>query len=137
MFGNRWIQLKWPDAVLTEAERTDAISMPYLELLALVIALRTWANLLSGKRVLIESDCQPVVEAVNRAWAGNEGMADLICEIADVSIRYSCQIRAKHLPGITNTIPDLLSRNQAAQSRLAQPSLNLHSDLPRLSSTTH
>ena len=100
-------------------------------------AMRTWAWLLGGRKVLIESDCQPVVEAINGAWAGNEDMADLICEIADISIRHSCQIRSKHLPGVTNTIPDLLSRNQASECYLVQPTLNLHPDTPIMDSKMH
>ena len=111
--------------------------MPYLEMLALIVALRTWAALLKRKKVVMESDCQPVVEAVNRAWAGNESMADLICELTDISIRFNCQLRAKHLPGVTNVLPDLLSRNQASECRLVRPSLNAQPDQPILTASEH
>ena len=117
------MQWEWSQDVLTRARGAKAESMPFFELFALVTSANTRGHLWRGRKILIDTDCLPVAHAVNRAWTRSDSMEYLIRELADTSIRNSFQIKARHIPGITNTIPDLLSRDQQAQARALKPEL--------------
>jgi hypothetical protein len=62
-FGNRWIEAKWTTAQYNRACNADpndtskkVRSMPFLELLDVVIAAATWGPLWAGKRIHFWSD---------------------------------------------------------------------------------
>jgi len=63
-YGDRWFAGRWSAAQLARAQRGKRISMPFLELHALVQAAATWGHLWRGKKITFRSDCLPVVLAI-------------------------------------------------------------------------
>jgi hypothetical protein len=93
------------------------------ELLAIVVACRVWGHLLSTKRVLIECDNLGVVYSVNNGTSKNPPIMSLIRDLFFVSSHFSFDIKLKHLPGILNVGPDLLSRLKIEEFRRKFPDM--------------
>jgi hypothetical protein len=87
-----------------------ALSMPLLELYALVLAVHTWRRELAGKPVRFRCDALAAVNAVNRGRSGVRGMAALLRVLVSVTARYEIFLAVDHIPGAQNEWADLLSR---------------------------
>jgi hypothetical protein len=81
-----------------------------LELLGIVVALKVWGYKLRGKRMLVKCDNQTSVAVVNSGRAKDKFLQDCLRELAYISAIGEFEIRAVHIPGVQNRIPDLLSR---------------------------
>ena len=101
----------WPDDILEAAKRSFAVSMPWLETLAVVMAARAWASRWAGQRVRMLVDCKPAVLAINRNYSSNKEMLRLLRNLNAVSIAQTFVVRADRVAGIFNTLADPLSRN--------------------------
>lgn len=56
----------WTATELQLAQRNSRMSMPFLELLAAVLAVYLWRKELSKSAVDLQLDCKPVVDAINK-----------------------------------------------------------------------
>ena len=114
-FGARWIKGRWSSAQLAVARnhsRGDKVSMPYLELLALLLAVATWAPLWANTRITLRIDCMPVVQAVERRASSIPRSMALIRLLHTLCARHSCDVRPVHVAGVLNVSADALSRDQ-------------------------
>ena len=114
----------WEAKELAAAQRHARISMPYLELLALVHSLNIWSGELSGKALIVNCDCMPVVQAVNRGRSFDPGMMNLLRTLTYITCTNNIYIHCQHIAGITNIHADLLSRSISDQEFLQQPQWN-------------
>ena len=112
VFGKHWFAGAWPTELTALARRAKTNSMPFLELAAIVLALTTWGNKLRLMNVELSSDCQPMVEAVNRSYSPQPQILQLLRAITIITLKHNFTLKLKHIPGVTNRAPDLLSRNQ-------------------------
>ncbi len=87
-------------------------SMPYLELLALVMAAATWGGDWKGMRIIFYNDCEPVVAAVNKGTSKSPLLMGLIRSLHFVAARHQFECKLVHIAGVTNVNADLLSRAQ-------------------------
>ncbi len=69
----------------TQAQRATTLSMLYLEVLAIAIALNTWAPYLSRKRVTIYSDRLLVIMALKQCLSRTEGVLSIIRATISIS----------------------------------------------------
>ena len=76
----------------------------------MVIALKLWGHLLEGKKFIMKCDNVTTVSVVNSGRAKEPFLQSCAREIAFVASKHQFEVRAEHLPGIHNVLPDLLSR---------------------------
>ena len=81
-----------------------------LELLAVVVAVKLWKDEIAGQRVLIYCDNEPSVCAINSGRASQDFTAAGLRELWLTCSLYQIELRAVHLPGCDNRLPDFLSR---------------------------
>jgi hypothetical protein len=112
VFGDLWISELWSERQLEAATRDEKVSAPYLELLAVATAVHTWAPLLTGRRLIVTSDCQPMVAALNRGISHNAAIADLLRFTVQCCVDNCFEMRAVWIAGSVNKEADLLSRDQ-------------------------
>jgi hypothetical protein len=55
-FGDHWFSYQWSETDKGSATINDGLSMPYLELLAIVIAISTWSKQLANMQIIIHCD---------------------------------------------------------------------------------
>lgn len=127
-WGSRWFEGTWSPAVWGEAMRDRSHrSMPFCELYALVVAASLWGKEWTGKKVIFLCDCQPVVRAVHKGSSKSESVMHLLRVLCDIACRHRFDYRVEHIAGVTNTVPDLLSRYGDCQEfRAACPNASPH-----------
>jgi hypothetical protein len=110
--GLRYMSVPWSPEQLAVAARAERVSMPYLELFAIVAAAAAWSGQWRGQRVSMHTDCQAAAAAANRGTARHPAMADLARTLHFICARSECEVRVVFVRGITNMRADLLSRLQ-------------------------
>lgn len=141
-FQGRWIAGAWSPQDLAAAKRTETLSMPFLEMRALVLAAATWGHLWRGKKIIFRCDCQPVVQAFADRSSRTPSQMHQMRTFDRLAAVHGFDYRMEHIVGVTNTIADELSRHGASvQFRalcprarkeadpLVQPPLPTQSDL--------
>ena len=94
------------------AKRTKRLSMPYLELAAIVIALCSFGIELSNKRIIVLCDCLHVVHALNSLSSPNEPLIDLVRGVVVWCMDNNMSVKLKHIATNDNCLADPISRNQ-------------------------
>ena len=119
--GTQWFQRRWTDEQEAAARDSDMArdSMPWKELYAIVAAAATWGPLWSRQRVLFWTDCQPVVQALDKGASRTRRMMQLIRALHFYAARHSFSYWLQHIAGADNAIADELSRVHDA-SQLSQ-----------------
>ena len=92
------------------ATRVKALSISALELLAVVVACRLWGHLFSRQKLVIKCDNEGVCQAVNSGRARAPFLQAALRNLWYTEAINNFTIRCVHIPGINNTIPDMLSR---------------------------
>jgi hypothetical protein len=107
-----WLSAPFSIDDLASAQRENALSLPYLEMLAAQRAVLMLTDVSSPEPRLVRlmSDCLPVVQAVNSGYCQTEGMAVLLREMADWCVAHRVYIYAQHLSSEDNRLADMLSR---------------------------
>ena len=106
VFGNECFHTAFPDHIIEDTDYHIHVK----EILAIIVSLRLWASQLKGYHLLIQSDNETSVQAINsrhsRSPLLQQGLRILwlICATRDLDLR------AEHLPGFLNPYADLLSR---------------------------
>lgn len=92
------------------AHITEGASIAILELWALIISIKLWGPKLRGKVVKIYCDNQAVAELIMTGRAKDLKLQQGLREVCFLAARFEIEIRAEHIAGSLNRIPDLLSR---------------------------
>lgn len=115
-FQGQWFAGEWSPEALAAARRKKRLSMPYLELLALVLAASSWGKFWRGKKITFLCDCKGVVDAITGQRSASAAQMHLLRQLTLIACRDGFDFRARHIPGVTNTIADALSRSGADQA---------------------
>ena len=128
----RWLASAWSPSQLEAAYRTSRLSMPYLEMLAVVIALSSWASRIANSRVALHCDCQPVVNALrpHRYTSPDPYIMSCIRTILFVTAQHNIQLIITHIAGVDNALADSLSRAQFDLFRQRCPGAQSSADTP-------
>ena len=94
----------FPDFIVQQAH-----IIAHLELLMFIVALKAWPYLVSNTKFVAHLDNMVAVSAINTRCSKDPFINAGLREIAFLSALHNFEVRAQHIPGITNTIPDLLS----------------------------
>ena len=100
--GKQYIKLTFP-------EELQGQNIAYLELLAIIIMVKTWIHEFKGKSVVFNCDNEAVVSVLNTGRARDARLQDYLRELTFVAAG-NFEFGAVHLMGKINTLPDLLSR---------------------------
>lgn len=95
----------FPEAIARQGLHINA-----LELLTLTVALKLWGSTLIGKRILVFCDNMASVQVLNSGASRDPFSQACLKEVCWFAARYQFEVRRKHLPGVSNRLPDLLSR---------------------------
>ena len=115
IFGAKWLQGHWHDSLRDENITTK-------ELFPIVLVMEVWGHELSNKRVLFHTDNEAVATIINKQTCRNPTTMVLVRRFVVSALKNNVVFRAKHIPGKTNTIADLISRFQ--NPRALAPWLN-------------
>lgn len=82
----------------------------YKEICAVFHAFDKWAHLWVGKRVIIHTDSVVTKCVLNKGWCKNSYVNRLLRVLAFRCARLHISLKAIHIPGVLNVIPDTISR---------------------------
>ena len=85
------------------------------EMLAVLVAVRLWGSRLRGLKIQIYCDNEPAVKVINSGRTKDKFLGSCIRELWLEVSKYNFQLRAVHLPGEENRVPDWLSRWNCGQ----------------------
>ena len=105
--GGRWGDLVYK---LSIPLGMDGLGIVQLEMLNIYLALRVWAPQWKGKNVKIECDNQAVVSVIKQGKTRDIVLAAYARNISMLSSLFDIELTLIHLPGVANTVADLLSR---------------------------
>ena len=88
-----------------------------LELWAVYVALQQWKGKFRGQYFWIHVDNEAVATVLNTGASRNTELQDLLREIAYIAATNEFIIKAKHISGVSNRVPDWLSRWGEAPAR--------------------
>ena len=101
--GKEYFRGRFPQAWKTR-------NIAELEIRAVIVALKVWAHKLTGQYFWVHVDNEAVATVINSGAARDEVLQNALREIAMIAAKYEFIIKAKHISGISNRIPDWLSR---------------------------
>ena len=81
-----------------------------LELLTIVVSLRRWGKYMIGKRILVFCDNEAAVQILNSGHTRDAFMQKILREICFYAANLQFEVKAKHISGENNRLPDYLSR---------------------------
>jgi hypothetical protein len=120
-WGAKWVHGRWSPEQLAAAKRKDTLSMPYLELLSVALALCTWGPLLTRQKLTIECDADTAVKALQGRSCADPALMHLIRTILWLAATHQFALRCIHISGKKNVAADLLSRGNVQAFRAAFP----------------
>ena len=82
----------------------------HLEMLAVLIGVRIWGKYCVGMKVQIFCDNEAVVQVINSSRTKDIFLGSCLRELWLEVARHGFELRAVHLPGVENRVPDWLSR---------------------------
>ena len=102
-YQNQYFRAKFPNNM-----RTQNIAL--LELLAVMVALKIWGETLRGQYFWIHVDNDAVASILNSEASRDVQLQNTLREIALIAAKNQFVIKARHISGVSNRIPDWLSR---------------------------
>ena len=75
-----------------------------------MVGLKIWAKQLKGKYFWVLVDNEAVATILNTGNSKEPELQNTLREIAFIAAQHQFVIKARHLPGIQNRIPDWLSQ---------------------------
>lgn len=107
VLGSEWCAGEWPqswwDAGLCR-------NLALLELFPIVVAVEIWGSFLSNKRVCFFSDNMAVVHCISKLSSSSLPVLALLRHLVLRCLQHNIWFRARHVPGVDNSIADSLSR---------------------------
>ena len=90
--------------------KDQSLRIHHLEMLAVLVGVRMWGEYCTGMKVQIYCDNEAVVTVINSSKTKDAFLATCIRELWLEVARKGFELRAIHLPGEENRVPDWLSR---------------------------
>ena len=95
IFRSHYIYARWPIGFFKQ--RQPSIALP--ELLAVMIAVDTWSDIMSGIQILVRSDNETVVHCLNKGSSKCKWCMALIHYLTLICLRFQIHLVALHIPG--------------------------------------
>ena len=117
IFGSHWFFGSWPSS-LTNAGIT------FKELYPITLSLELWGPQLKDQCMTLHSDNFAVVFIINKQTSKDSLIMSLVRRLVLACMTFNILIKAVHIPGKTNVLPDLLSRLQIDRFRQLAPHMD-------------
>ncbi|CAC5387140.1 unnamed protein product [Mytilus coruscus] len=93
----------FPDFIVQQNLHINA-----LELLSVIVCLKLWGQ--KGRKIYIQCDNMVSVQVINQGKSRSRFLQACLREICFICAIKECELRAIHIDGIDNRLPDMLSR---------------------------
>ena len=113
-FVHQWLQQPW-------SEEWRDVSIMAKELVPIVLSCAVWGTSLSRSRVKFQCDNLILVEVINKGSSKDVMVMHLLRCLWFFQAFFNLNIVASHIPGVLNTAPDMISRNQTEKFLLMYP----------------
>ena len=114
-FLGAWIMGAWSTAQLSR-------SIQWKELFAIAAAAAaTWGNQWQRKKILVHCDNQAIVQIWQAKKPKHPAITHLCRTLFLLAAKHNFNVSLKHIPGITNSLADALSRQQVQHFRKIAP----------------
>ena len=100
----RWFQWEW-------THEWTSVGIMAKELTPIILSCVAWGKALQRQRVLFQCDNSGVVASIHKGSCKDLQVMHLLCTLTFFTAYYDIEIMAEHIPGVTNTTADHLSRN--------------------------
>ena len=114
--GKQYYHLQLPQ----NYKEQKGMNIVYLELLAILVALRKWGQQLNGKRFALHCDNMAVVQVINNGTARDNLLQKMLRNVAYLCVVGQFEVVAHHILGMDNRVPDILSRLHLGEEYWAQ-----------------
>ena len=101
-----WCYVNW----CTDRPEIKDLHINYKEVMAAVLAVNKWAHLWRDKEIVILTDSTVAKAILNKGSCRNKLVMEELRQLFWLSVNYNFTIRAIHIPGCINEIPDSISR---------------------------
>ena len=102
---NEFFHIKFPLQIKNEFN-----NIAHLELIAIILAVKTWKSKIQGKIVHIKCDNQVCISIVNTGCSKDCKLQQLLWELVMSTASIDAWIKLVYVNTTCNTLPDLLSR---------------------------
>ncbi|CAG2231714.1 unnamed protein product [Mytilus edulis] len=103
----------FPDFIVQQSLHINA-----LELLSVIVCLKLWGQ--RGRKICIQCDNMVSVQVINQGKSRSRFLQACLREICFICAIKECELRAIHIDGIENRLPDMLSRWSLSDSYSVQ-----------------
>lgn len=107
VFGTEWCAAVWPQSWVGSPLCRN---LTLLELFPIVVAIEVWGDLLRNSRVCFWSDNLSVVHCILRLTSSSPPVLALLRHLVLRCLQFNIWFRARHVPGVRNSVADALSR---------------------------
>ena len=114
IFGSKWAFGRWPPL-------WDNYHITVKEMYPIALAMQLWGNKFANHRILFMTDNEAVAYCLRKQTSKDPLVMRLIRWMVATAIRHNVCFSAKHIPGHTNVIADLLSRLSVPQAQAMAP----------------
>lgn len=119
---SHWFYGTWPKIWLT-------YDITFKELLPIVLALEIWGCNMKNQCIVLHTDNHAVVHIINKQTCKVPVVMCLVRRLVLASMKFNILLRAEHIPGKYNILPDLLSRLQIKKFQALAPHMDKTSTL--------
>ena len=103
IYGKQYFRGRFP-------RQDQECNIAILEMCAVMVGLKIWAAKLKGKYFWVHIDNEAVATVLNTGSSREPELQNALREIALLAANNEFVLKARYIPGITNRIPDWLSR---------------------------
>ena len=123
--GKEYFRSEFPARISQAILHISALGM-----LAVVLAVRVWGHHMGRAKIGVYCDNDATMQVINSGKTRDAFMQHCLREIFYLTAKAQCIVRAVHLPGVQNRLPDLLSRwSLSAQVQDKFYELTAHRDM--------
>ncbi len=113
-FNSRWISRKWPDWAAS-------LSIQWKELFPIYLSCLVWAELFHRKKLIFHCDNMAVIEIWKSKVSKCKHIMSLLWKLFYIAASNNFIVNVTHIPGVSNSIADALSRFQLSRFRALAP----------------
>ena len=116
-YGSQWIQSKYPTS-------WQSYHITVLEFYPIYVLIAIFGPLLRNSSILFKCENSAVVEIINKQTSKNPTVMMILRPLILLLVEYNVHLRASHIPGLTNILPDKISRFQITTQLLQDYKMN-------------
>lgn len=131
-WGNKYLYGVWGEEQKRKVQRDSGLAITVLELCGIATAALTWGHLWTGKRLIVRCDNTGAVAALNSGFCRDRLLMELVREMWYCSCAHQFELRAVHVPGVSNVDADALSRGCVQEFLDRNPTADSSPTIPRL-----